>query len=61
LDEDGVPYSSLGYTVNTIDRFIELSYSVNDDAYYYKVGLETLPSNLGKGCLWYFVCPATNK
>ena len=29
--------------------------------YNYKVHLVSVPSNLGKGIVWYFLCPETNK
>lgn len=61
LNYNGIPSSTLSYSLNTNERFIELSYVVYGGSYCYKVGLERLPSNLGKGWLWYFICPSTNK
>lgn len=33
------------------------SYKVNDSVIKYKIKFELLPSNLGKGKVWYFLCP----
>jgi len=47
--------------------FIELSYTTTDHAtnekedYKYKIQLETIPSNLGKGEVVYFTCPVSYK
>lgn len=41
--------------------FLILDYKCNGTDYNYKVPLIKLPSNLGVGSLWYFICPFTNK
>lgn len=41
--------------------FLELSYIIDSIPVKYKIRLITKPSNLGKGVVWYFVCPATQK
>lgn len=41
--------------------FIRLDYLHNDKAVSYTVDMVSVPSNLGKGEIWYFVCPYTNK
>lgn len=41
--------------------YIELDYTFRDEPRKYKVYLVSVPSNLGKGKLWYFLCPQTNK
>lgn len=41
--------------------YIELNYKYNDEPRNYKVSLVSIPSNLGKGLIWYFLCPQTNK
>lgn len=41
--------------------FVELNYKYGGDPRHYKVYLETVPSNLGKGEIWYFRCPKTHK
>lgn len=55
--------SSISLAVNNSDfnNYLELSYKCNDESYNYKVKLISLPSNLGKGKVWYFLCPFTNK
>ena len=54
---------SISITVNTKSEkpYIELDYKSNDEPRNYKVQLVSLPSNLGKGIVWYFLCPETNK
>ena len=49
--------------VNTYseERYIELDYKYKDEPRNYKVRLVSMPSNLGKGLIWYFFCPQTNK
>lgn len=42
--------------------YIQLSYTCEDtEKIKYKVYLCTKPSNLGKGEIWYFICPHTGK
>ena len=42
--------------------FLQLSYTYQkEEDINYKVPLVSLPSNLGKGKVWYFLCPATHK
>ena len=41
--------------------YIELDYKYRDEPRNYKVRLVSIPSNLGKGLIWYFLCPQTNK
>ncbi len=41
--------------------YLELSYSINDSPINYRVPLVQVPSNLGKGSVWYFLCPQTEK
>lgn len=38
-----------------------LDYRFGGEARTYRVELESLPSNLGKGEIWYFLCPFTGK
>ena len=42
-------------------KFIILSYNSNGKDIKYKVEIESISSNLGKGEILYFVCPETNK
>lgn len=41
--------------------YIELDYNYKDEPQNYKVNLVRVPSNLGYGSIWYFLCPRTNK
>lgn len=41
--------------------YIELDYKFQDEPRKYKIELTTLPSNLGLGNIYYFVCPHTGK
>lgn len=54
---------SISIVVNTFDLspFIELKYSYNGSPVNYRVQLVSAPSNIGKGFVWYFVCPHTQK
>ena len=59
---NGEKTASISITVNTNDRpYIELDYKSNDEPRKYKVSLVSIPSNLGKGKIWYFLCPQTLK
>ena len=40
---------------------LELDYILDGNRIKYAVPLVTIPSNLGKGHLWYFLCPTTGK
>jgi hypothetical protein len=54
---------SISIKANTLtnEPFIELDYHFRDEPRSYKVYLTSIPSNLGKGVVWYFLCPETNK
>lgn len=39
--------------------YIELAYRCNEVLINYKVQLVSIPSNLGNGLIWYFICPHT--
>lgn len=41
--------------------YVEFYYTYQGQSIKYKVGLLAVPSNLGKGKVWFFVCPITNK
>jgi hypothetical protein len=60
---NGIESSSIGIEVTFTDKekFIILDYKTNDKEIRYKVEIESLPSNLGKGEVYYFVCPSTGK
>jgi len=63
-------WSSNGQTHSTIsievkhseyETYIIFDYSCNGEPKSYKVELISKPSNLGKGKVWFFVCPSTGK
>lgn len=60
---NGSKYASIGISVNTFaDKpYIEFDYKCNDEPIKYKVFLVSLHSNIGKGRIWYFLCPNTGK
>jgi hypothetical protein len=41
--------------------YLELDYKLNDKPINYKVQLLNVPSNIGKGVVWFFICPITGK
>lgn len=40
---------------------MEVDYKFREESRNYKIKLVSVPSNLGKGEIWYFLCPSTNK
>jgi len=61
---NGVQADSLSIRVNTRKgtiHFIELEYIFQSERRKYQVELVSLPSNLGKGEIRYFLCPQTYK
>ena len=65
-----ITWSSNGRTTGNIsiavstqvgNAFLELNYRCNGAPINYKVQLVSIPSNLGKGAVWFFVCPSTGK
>jgi len=42
-------------------KVLIFDYKCNDKSYNYTIPLVTIPSNLGKGKVWYFICPFTYK
>ncbi len=60
---NGNKTASISIKVNTQSEqpYIELIYKYGGQPRNYKVWLITIPSNLGKGLIWYFLCPQTNK
>jgi hypothetical protein len=59
--------SSIGFTIskNNFDLSVEIEYQKTIEGLQkpisYKINIETLPSNLGKGEIYYFVCPFSFK
>jgi len=41
--------------------YMELFYKHDGDVIQYKIELVSMPSNLGNGILWYFICPVSGK
>ena len=60
---NGNKTGSISIRVNTKSEqpYIELDYKCNEAPINYRVQLVSAPSNLGKGVVWYFVCPHTGK
>jgi hypothetical protein len=66
----GITWSRAGNQTGSIsfsvDMFsdnpcLELDYRWNETTINYQVHLVSIPSNIGKGVVWYFLCPATRK
>ena len=60
---NGNVIGSISIRVNTQSQspYIELDYKYNETPINYRVQLVSAPSNLGKGVVWYFLCPHTGK
>jgi hypothetical protein len=60
---NGNPTGSISIKANTFSEqpYIVLDYNFKDEPRTYKVRLVSMPSNLGKGLIWYFICPQTKK
>lgn len=43
------------------DQSVMLDYKTDDEVYDVRIQLVSVPSNLGKGKVWYFICPYTGK
>jgi len=54
-------FKSLADKRKASNHEIELDFKYSDEPRNYKVRLVSIPSNLGKGLIWYFLCPETNK
>ena len=59
----GQKRGSISILVNTYNEhhFMVLDYKFNDEDRKYKISLAQVPSNLGKGSMWFFLCPQTGK
>ena len=53
----------IGITVDMLSEspYVELAYSYDGQSRKYRVRLVSVPSNLGAGEVWYFLCPQTGK
>jgi len=60
---NGNKTGSISIRINTQPEspYLELDYKCNEAPINYRVQLISAPSNLGKGVVWYFVCPRTGK
>ena len=60
---NGEPTGSITITVHAQMNlsYIQLDYTCNKEPISYQVKLISKPSNIGKGIIWYFVCPSTQK
>jgi len=52
---------SIQIVMNENKTELTLNYKCNDNSYNYEIQLTSIPSNLGKGVVWYFICPFTWK
>jgi hypothetical protein len=52
---------TIATNTNMYNPYFELDYKCNGTPINYRVDLVSVPSNLGKGEVWYFMCPLTNK
>lgn len=60
---NGVETGNINICVSTYSEslYLELDYKCNQIPINYRVQLVSIPSNLGKGVIWFFVCPHTGK
>ena len=52
---------SIATNTNIESPYLELDYRCNGNPINYRVQLVSIPSNLGKGVVWFFICPRTGK
>lgn len=57
----GRPVGNIDLIIDTREMYIKLDYKYGDGPRNYRVQLMSVPSNLSKGQLWYFLCPRTGK
>lgn len=50
---------SISINTQSVNPYLELDYAWNDKPINYRIQLVSLPSNLGKGVVWFFICPHT--
>lgn len=58
-----VKKASISIRSNTyhVQPYVELDYKCEGEPVKYQVKMVCIPSNLGVGVVWYFLCPETNK
>ncbi len=52
---------NISSTMQEQSGIVKLSYSTNGELITYPVELISMPTNIGKGIRWYFICPSTGK
>lgn len=58
---EGRQMASIGLLVNMDEMYIILNYHYGDQLRRYRVWIVAVPSNLGRGVVYYFRCPNTGK
>jgi hypothetical protein len=60
---NGTKTGSISIRVNATGEnpYLELDYKSNEVPINYRVQLVSIPSNIGKGVVWFFICPHTGK
>lgn len=60
---NGVETARISIFSNTLTEqpYITLDYLYKNEPQQYSIDLVSVPSNLGKGVVWYFLCPQTTK
>lgn len=63
LKKNGISEAGFSLSVNILSGFgnIDFSYSYYGTIQKYTVEVVSRPSNLGKGVVWFFICPVTKK
>jgi hypothetical protein len=51
--------TDVSITVDTIKNSVELNYNINGNTFSYRILLSVVKSNLGKGIVYFFLCPMT--
>jgi len=52
---------SIAVNTHTESPYMELDYTCDKTPINYRIQLVTIPSNLGKGVVWFFICPRTGR
>jgi hypothetical protein len=58
---NGQKIASIYLSTNPEQKVMRLWYLANGEQVDYQIKLEAIPSNLGSGYVWYFLCPVTGK
>jgi hypothetical protein len=58
---EGVQIAPISIAVDTTAGYLELDYKCNGTPINYRVHLVAIPSNLGKGFVYFFICPKIGK